>query len=56
VDLALQMGPAGQALREADATARDRVRESVRDALAPFATEGGVRMPCAASVVTANGR
>jgi SAM-dependent methyltransferase len=53
VDLALQLGPTARLLAGADAEVRDRARDSVRDALAPYATPTGVSMECAAFVVTA---
>jgi len=54
VDFALQMGPAGQAYREAPADARERIRGAVTEALAPFAREDGVYMESAATLVTAS--
>jgi SAM-dependent methyltransferase len=50
VDFALEIGPASAALREADAgpELRARVAAAVRDALAPFAAGGAVRLPSAA--------
>ena len=54
VDFVLQMGPAGQALREAEPELRERVREAVTEALAPFAGGDGVRMESAAMLVTAS--
>jgi len=54
VDFALQMGPAGQAYREAAPEARDRVRAAVAEALSPFAREDGVHMESAATLVTAS--
>ena len=61
VDLAaeflVQMGPTGRLLREAnDAALIARVTDTVREALRPYATAGGVRMPSAAWVVTAVNR
>jgi ubiquinone/menaquinone biosynthesis C-methylase UbiE len=51
----VQMGPVGRILRELDdAAALSRVTDAVREALRPYATERGVRMPSAAWVVTAN--
>jgi SAM-dependent methyltransferase len=47
------VGPTSAAMREADPAVRERVAAAVRDALAPFADAGGVRMPCAAWVVSA---
>jgi SAM-dependent methyltransferase len=53
VEFALQMGPAGRILRGVDDTTRGRVRESVREALAPHATSEGVRLGCSAFIVSA---
>lgn len=53
VDFVLQMGPTGAALRDADADVLPRVREAVRAALEPFATEDGIRMDAAAWIVSA---
>jgi hypothetical protein len=53
VDFALQMGPAGAALRDADAATRDTVATAVRDALEPFSGPDGVRMGSATWIVTA---
>jgi SAM-dependent methyltransferase len=54
VERVLRIGPAAAALREAaDPTVRPRVAEAVRAALAPHATAEGVRMACAAWIVTA---
>jgi SAM-dependent methyltransferase len=56
VSFLLQMGPAGTALREAaaqDPGIVDRVAASVREALAPFAGPGGLRMPSASWIVSA---
>jgi SAM-dependent methyltransferase len=52
VDFVLQMGPAGAALRSAGETARPAVARSVREALEPYASDEGVRMPAAAWIVT----
>ncbi|MFI5394146.1 MAG: class I SAM-dependent methyltransferase [Candidatus Binatia bacterium] len=49
----VHIGPLGRLLRDAEDDVRARVAESVRDAIAPFATPQGVRMPSAAWVVTA---
>jgi SAM-dependent methyltransferase len=48
----LAVGPASAALRAAGVDAGPEVRRTVRDALAPFATDGRVRMPAAAWIVT----
>jgi SAM-dependent methyltransferase len=53
VGFALQMGPAGAALREAGEATRLAAAESVREALAPYTTPEGVRMPSASWVVGA---
>jgi len=53
VDFALGVGPAGAALREAGPEARPRVAAAVREALAPYAGERGVRMAYAAWIVRA---
>jgi SAM-dependent methyltransferase len=53
VDLSMQLGPAGRVLREAGDDVRRRARESIREALAPYATPDGVRLECAAFLVTA---
>jgi SAM-dependent methyltransferase len=47
------VGPTSAALREADPALRPRVFAAVREALAPFVTPEGVRMPAAAWIVTA---
>jgi len=48
VGFLLQMGPAGAALRDAAEDVRNKAAAAVRDAIAPFETEAGVRMPAAA--------
>jgi SAM-dependent methyltransferase len=48
----VHIGPLGRLLRDAEDDVRARVAESVRDAIAPFATPEGVRMPSAAWLVT----
>ncbi len=53
VDFVLQMGPTGAALREAGEDVLPRVRDSVRAALEPFATDDGIRMNAAAWIVSA---
>jgi hypothetical protein len=51
----LQMGPAAAALRDApDPTLRPRVAAAVQEALAPYLTPQGVRMPSASWIVTAS--
>ena len=49
------VGPASAALREADPALRPRVYAAVREALAPFETPEGIRMPAATWIVTARG-
>lgn len=56
VDLLIQIGPAGAALREADPALLPKVREAVLEAVAPFYVTDptpGVRMPASAWIVTA---
>jgi SAM-dependent methyltransferase len=54
VDFVLRMGPTARALREADdPELLPLVAASVRDALAPYQTEAGVRMESASWIVTA---
>jgi SAM-dependent methyltransferase len=53
VDHLLHVGPVAGALREAGSDARPAVARAIRDAVAPFATSDGVRMPGAAWIVTA---
>jgi SAM-dependent methyltransferase len=56
VEFLLQMGPAAAALRDADPSVLPKVRQSVLEAIAPFHRSDpapGVRMPCAAWIVTA---
>jgi SAM-dependent methyltransferase len=54
VELLLEgVGPTSAALREADPALRPVVTAAVRAALAPYAEAGGVRMPSAAWIVTA---
>jgi SAM-dependent methyltransferase len=53
VDFLLQFGPASAVLREAGIDPRERVVPALRAALAPYAGERGVRMQCAAWIVTA---
>jgi len=55
VDFLLQMGPTGAALRTATAPARvDEVSGAIREALTPYVTPQGVRMPSAAWIVEAS--
>jgi len=53
VAFALQIGPAGAALREASADVRRRAADAVRAALAPLVTPKGVVAPYAAWIATA---
>jgi SAM-dependent methyltransferase len=53
VDFLVQMGPTGSALREAGPAAHPRVVAAVREAVAPYHTERGLRMGGAVWVVTA---
>jgi SAM-dependent methyltransferase len=53
VEFLLQIGPTAAVLRESPPAAVAAVREAVREALAPYRSEGGVRMRYAAWVVTA---
>ena len=53
VGFLLQMGPAGAALREADDDLRAKAADAVREAIAPFHGDDGVRMPAAAWLFTA---
>ena len=48
------VGPTSAALREADPAVRPRVYAAVREALTPFVTPAGLRMACAAWIVTAH--
>ena len=57
VDFVLQMGPAAAALREAnDPDVRPRVAHAVREALLPYVTPDGLRMPYACWLVSARQR
>jgi SAM-dependent methyltransferase len=53
VEFALDLGPTGQALREAGPDARPRAFVAVREALAPFSTPNGVVLDSASWIVTA---
>jgi len=54
VDFLLQMGPTAVLLRDpANAAALPRIVPAVREALAPFHTPEGLRMPSGAWIVTA---
>jgi SAM-dependent methyltransferase len=50
----VQLGPLGTVLRDADGPTRARATAAVREALAPFASHGAVRMKCAAWIVSAS--
>jgi SAM-dependent methyltransferase len=54
VDFVLQMGPAGQALRDAEAATRAGAREAVQEALGPYLTPDGVRLASATWIVSAS--
>jgi SAM-dependent methyltransferase len=56
VDFLLQIGPTGRILRESDPALTPKVAASVREALEPFHTDKGLRMPSAAWIVTARNR
>jgi hypothetical protein len=47
------MGPAAQALREADAHTRTRVRQSIYETMKPYERNGGVLMDAAAWIFNA---
>lgn len=49
----LDVGPFAALLREVDESVRSKVVAAVRDAITPYATPEGVRMPAAAWLVTA---
>ena len=51
-EFVVQMGPTGAALREVQDEMRRSVTLAVREALAPYHTDRGVRMPAAAWIVT----
>jgi SAM-dependent methyltransferase len=54
VDFLMQMGPAAAALRESpDPTLAPRVAAAVRESLAPYVTDDGIRMESASWIVTA---
>jgi hypothetical protein len=54
VDFLLQMGPTGNAIRDAgaDAGALTAVTAAIREALQPYVTPDGIRMQAAAWIVT----
>lgn len=56
VDFLLQIGPTSRLLRESDPGLLPKVAASVRQALEPYNTDEGLRMPSAAWIVTARNR
>jgi SAM-dependent methyltransferase len=52
VEFVLQLGPTGALMREASDEVRARVAVAVREAITPYRTSDGVRMPSAAWIVT----
>lgn len=56
VDFLLQIGPTSRLLRESDPSLLPKVAASVREALEPYHTGQGLRMPSAAWIVTARNR
>jgi SAM-dependent methyltransferase len=52
-DFMMELGPTAQPLKDADLTTRERVRAAIMEAIAPYATNEGVRMGSAAWVITA---
>jgi SAM-dependent methyltransferase len=56
VDFLLQIGPTARVLRESDPALTPKVAASVREALEPYHTDQGLRMPSAAWLVTARNR
>jgi hypothetical protein len=53
VEFVVQLGPVGNALREADDETRARVLADVRSAIEPYQDESGVRMPAGVWIVSA---
>ncbi|MGI9590766.1 MAG: class I SAM-dependent methyltransferase [Myxococcota bacterium] len=54
VDFSLRVGPVTRALRMAEGELdMEAITRSVREAIAPYVTDEGVRMPCAPALVTA---
>ena len=53
IEFLLQMGPAGRALRGANETLRNAIRQSVIEAVAPYQTADGLVMDSAVWIVTA---
>lgn len=53
VEFLLQLGPVGSALRDADATIAEHVRNAVHTAIGPYHGPDGVRMASAAWIVSA---
>lgn len=56
VEFLLQIGPTARVLRELDPTLTQKVAASVRQALEPYHTDEGLRMPSAAWLVSARNR
>jgi hypothetical protein len=54
VDFLMNMGPAAPAIREASPEARAKAMQAIREAIAPFRQESGVRMASATWIVTAS--
>ena len=53
VDFMMEMGPAAQALREADVETRARVRQAIYETMKPYERDGAVLMDAAAWIFTA---
>lgn len=53
VEFLAQLGPAGAALRDAGAELRSEVMKEIRNVIKPFHEKGGVRMPSATWIVSA---
>ena len=53
VEFLAQLGPAGAMLRDASADLKTRVLSEIHDTIKPFNDKGGVRMPSATWIVTA---
>jgi ubiquinone/menaquinone biosynthesis C-methylase UbiE len=53
VEFVVQLGPVGNALREADGETRARVLSAVRAAIEPYQDKSGVRMPAGVWIVSA---
>jgi len=52
-EFSMQMGPAAPALRTAPPATRQKVAAAIRDALAPHVSNGAIRLPAAAWIVSA---